>query len=114
MNFKQAISKLSTNHNNNLQPTNLSYHNLCITEKPPPGTRELLGLNLNYCLASATTDKDINKMVLQMAKSIRTFHYLQANPNLQNSEYIKQIYIKKSNLEAPTSAPIHRRCNNQL
>ncbi|MFN9979118.1 MAG: hypothetical protein ACK53Y_04355, partial [bacterium] len=61
MNFKQAISKLSTNHNNNLQPTNLSYHNLCTTEKPPPGTRDLLGLNLKYCLASATTDKDINK-----------------------------------------------------
>jgi len=106
MNFKQAIVKLSTNHNNNLQPTNLSYHNLCIMEKTPPGTRELLGLNLKYCLASATTDKDINKMVLQMANSIRTFHYLQANPKLQKSEYIKQIYIKNPTWKPPP-APLY-------
>ncbi|MFN9982670.1 MAG: hypothetical protein ACK53Y_22265, partial [bacterium] len=35
-----------------LQPKNLTFHNLCQESKPPLGTRQLLGLNLKFCLAS--------------------------------------------------------------
>jgi len=44
-----------------LQPKNLTFHNLCKVNKLPPGSKELLGLNLKLCLASKAVPDDINK-----------------------------------------------------
>jgi hypothetical protein len=42
-NFNKALTNLiSPLHT---QPTNTTFHNLCITQQLPPGSRQLLGLN---------------------------------------------------------------------
>ncbi len=43
------------------QPNNLSFHNLCSTNKIPLGTRLLLGLNLKFCLASNKLQNNIKE-----------------------------------------------------
>jgi hypothetical protein len=43
------------------QPSNLSFHNLCSTNKIPLGTRQLLGLILNFCLASSKLQNNIKE-----------------------------------------------------
>jgi hypothetical protein len=45
------------------QPTNLAFHNLCSTNELPLGTRELLGLNLTFCLASKQLQNNINHTI---------------------------------------------------
>jgi len=73
------------------QPTNLTFHNLCSKNKLPTGTKELLGLNLSFCLAPKQLQNNINHTVCKMAYSIRTRHFLQQNNVNNNQEYIKQL-----------------------
>jgi hypothetical protein len=87
------------------QPSNLAYHNLCTHSKIPPGTRELLGLNLKYCLASSQLNNDINPTIQKMAYAIRTQYNLQTIDKPNNSDYIKQIYIKNKSWN-PEPAPL--------
>jgi hypothetical protein len=87
------------------QPTNLAFHKLCVRNPIPPGTKHLLGLNLNYCLASHQLPNDINNTIQKMmAYSIRTKFYLQSNSIASDSEYIKQLY-KKNTAWNPPPAP---------
>jgi hypothetical protein len=71
----------------------------------PPGTKELLGLNLKFCLAPRTIKNNINNTILQMARSIRTRYYLAKNNLLGDSEYEKQIYKRNLNWH-PLPAPL--------
>jgi hypothetical protein len=87
------------------QPSNLAYHNLCTHSKIPPGTRELLGLNLKYCLASSQLNNEINPTIQKMAYAIRTQYNLQTIDKPNNSDYIKQIYIKNKSWN-PEPAPL--------
>jgi len=64
--ISQAQSSLCT------QPTNFQFHNLCKENVFTSGTRQLLGLNLKFCISSNQSKNNINKIVLQMARSIRT------------------------------------------
>ena len=89
-----------------LQPRNLAFHNLCKTQKLPLGAKELLGLNLKFCLSSGEITNDIKKTVMQMAKSIRTRHFLTTNGTTENNTYEKQIYIKNTSWNPP-QAPLH-------
>jgi hypothetical protein len=89
-----------------LQPKNLAFHNLCKTQKLPTGTKELLGLNLKFCLSSKNITNDIHKTMLQMAKTIRTRYFLQTNGTTENNTYEKQIYIKNTTWNPPP-APLH-------
>jgi hypothetical protein len=43
----------------------------------------------------------ISKTILHMARSIRTSHYLHKNGILDDSDYVKQIYIKNSSWHPP-------------
>jgi hypothetical protein len=97
-----ANTSLQTNFNNTLkiynslnQFTNLTYHDLCTINKPPSGTQQLLGLNLKYCLSSNTLQNNIPCTVQKMAYSIRTKFQLQRLGHTEDSNYHKQIYIKK-------------------
>jgi hypothetical protein len=65
----------------------------------------LLGLNLNFCLASKNLKTDLNKTILRMARSIRINSYLKQQSLNENEEYCKQIYICNSNWHPPP-API--------
>jgi hypothetical protein len=77
-----------------LQPTNLAYHNLCGNEATPTRTKQLLGLNLKYCLATNRLYNNINKTVLKTAYSIRTKNYLNSIGHTTDQEYEKQIYVR--------------------
>jgi hypothetical protein len=72
----------------------------------PQGTRQLLGLNLKYCLASSQLQNIINTTVQKMAYAIRTKYNLQALNKEDDSDYIKQIYIKNKTWN-PEPAPLH-------
>jgi hypothetical protein len=75
-----------------LLPTNLAFYNPCTLNTVPPGTRQLLGFNLKYCLASRKLPNNIHKTNLKMAYSIRTKHYLIENNLTSDAKNIKQIY----------------------
>ncbi|MFN9982586.1 MAG: hypothetical protein ACK53Y_21845, partial [bacterium] len=83
---------------------NLTFHNLCKKQKLPIGSKELLGLNLKFCIASKTLPNDINKTIIEMAKSIRTKHYLVETGTDNNSTYIKQIYKKNPTWNPPPAS----------
>jgi hypothetical protein len=87
------------------QPTNSTFHNLCTINKIPLGTKQLLGLNLNFCLASNKIPNSIPNTKRNMAYNIRTAYYLKNQGTHNNTEYIKQIYVKNRNWNPPP-API--------
>jgi hypothetical protein len=86
------------------QPHNLTYHNLCTINKIPPGTKQLLGLNLKYCLSTNHLHQDINKTALKMAYSIRMLYHLKELGINKDNHYEKQIYMK-NRLWNPSPAP---------
>jgi hypothetical protein len=98
-NFKTALQTIPSH--TWLQPRNLTFHNLCKQQKLPLGTKELLGLNLKFCISSNKITNDINKTVLLMAKTIRTKHFLSENGIIDNNSYEKQIYIKNPTWNPP-------------
>ena len=103
-NFNNTIknaTRYETKH-----PTNCTYHNLCTINKIPLGTKQFLGLNLNFCLSANKIPNNIPSTIRRMAYNIRTHYYLKecsANPD---TEYIKQIYVKNTNWNPPP-APIN-------
>jgi len=87
------------------QPTNLAFHNLCKANSLPPGTRQLLGLNLKFCLASNQLSYNPKKSLLNLAYTIRTKEHLKSLQTENNSEYIPQLYIKNKNWNPPPASP---------
>lgn len=87
------------------QPRNLTTHNLCQTKQPPPGTTNLLGLGLKFCLASPKPSPKIKDTMRKLAYRIRTKYYLQEHPST-NHDYIPQIYVKLKGWDPPP-APLH-------
>jgi hypothetical protein len=98
--YKQPQDKSLVNR----QPTNLSVHNLCTTSQPPPGTTKLLGLGLKFCIASHKPTPDIKACMKQLAYRIRTKHFINNNPNRNETEYIPQIYVKLRNWSPPPAS----------
>lgn len=105
---------LQTNFNKTLKdkncsipalPNNLTFHNLCSSHSVPTGSRQLLGLNLKFCVAPKYIPNNINKTVRPMAYSIRTAYFLKKNGATQDADYIKQIHLKKQTMEP--SASLH-------
>jgi len=98
-NFNETItSQPSPLH---LQPKYLTFHNLCQKNKTPVGTRQLLGLNLKFCLSGNRTFNNINNTMLRMARSIRTHFYLKQQNFNSDENYDKQIYVKLKNWHPP-------------
>jgi len=64
-NFNLTLQKES-NHIKG-QPFNSTFHNLCTLHKTPPGTRQLLGLNLKFFLASNKLQNNIPTTLRKMA-----------------------------------------------
>jgi hypothetical protein len=102
-NFRNALqTNISTLFR---QPKNLTYHNLCTLAKVPPGTKQLLGLNLKYCLATNQIHCNIKKTLLKLAYSIRTEYAIKELGLQNNQDYKKQIYIKNKSWN-PTPASL--------
>jgi hypothetical protein len=104
---------LQTNFNNAIrhpashlfqQPTNLAFHNLCSLNTLPIGCRELLGLNLKFCIATNKLHCRINKTMLKMANTIRTQYFLNKNGTEGTADYIKQLYIKNKYWSPPPAS----------
>jgi len=70
----------NTNLINKQTTIQLGFHNLCLQQELPPGTKpkHLLGLNLKYCLTSNRLDEGLNNTLLKLAQSIRTRYYLKS------------------------------------
>jgi len=103
-NFNNIIATETANSSQ--QMSNLAFHNLCKNANIPHGTRQLLGLNLKYCLACSQLNNNINTTVQKMAYAIRTTFQLQHLTQPDDSTYIKQIYIKNKTWN-PEPAPLH-------
>jgi hypothetical protein len=118
-NFENAIKAISNNYNNSvqisehnsykkelnkLQPRNLSVHNLCIDNSIPPGTKDLLGLGLKFCLTTPKANPNIKECLRQMAYKIRTKQYLKHNDKNNITPYIPQIYIKVQGWNPPPAS----------
>ncbi len=86
------------------QPSNLTFHNLCTDTEIPLGTRQLLGLNLKFCLSPKIIPNNINTTVLQTAYTIRTATFLNESTSNTDSAYIKQIYIKNKQWNPPPAS----------
>jgi hypothetical protein len=87
---------------NNL-PFNSTYHNKCTTIQPPVGTRELLGLNLKFCIASCNFKPNIKISIKRLAYNIRTAFHLKSNgiTSASNDNYHPQIYVKLKGWDPP-------------
>jgi hypothetical protein len=91
-NFNTAIK--NENLSTPMLPTNLTFHDLTTPGSLPPNTKQLLGLNLKFCVASNFLPNTINKTIRNLAYSICTKEALKEANIDQNSTYIKQIYLK--------------------
>jgi len=84
------------------QPINLAVHNLCHSSRqPPPGTKNLLGLGLKYCIVPPKATPDIKTSMLKLAYKIRTKNHLITTGKTNANEYIPQLYIKLKNWNPP-------------
>jgi len=108
-------TNLQQNFNNTIKNTtryetkhliNSTYHNLCTINKIPLGTKKLLGLNLKFCLSTNKIPNNIPSTIRHMAYNIRTHYYLKECSANNDTEYIKQIYVKNRNWNPPP-APIN-------
>jgi len=100
-NFNLTLQKESNHIKGQPFPFNSTFHNLCTLNKTPPSTRQLLGLNLKFCLASNKIQNNIPTTLRKMAYNIRTAHYLKENNIADNMEYNKQIYLKNKHWDPP-------------
>jgi hypothetical protein len=86
----------NTNLINKQTTIQLGFHNLCLQQELPPGTKpkHLLGLNLKYCLTSNRLDEGLNNTLLKLAQYIRTRYYLKSTETGKSTVLIPQIYLK--------------------
>ena len=57
------------------KPRKLAYHNLCLTLKPPPGCKELLGLGPKFCIRPPYLNHRVDDTRAQMQKDVRNKFY---------------------------------------
>jgi hypothetical protein len=72
-----------------------------MNNKLPPGSKELLGLNLKYCLATNNMHFNTNLTIQNMAYTIRTNYYLKELGIPDGQNYEKQIYMKNKYWNPP-------------
>jgi len=102
LNFNQAVK--NDYYTPTLLPKNLAFHDLTTSGNIPPNTKQLLGLNLNFCVAQNTLPYKIDETNRNLAYSIRTREYLKNSETLQDSTYIKQLYLKNKHWHPPAAS----------
>jgi hypothetical protein len=96
-NIMSALGELSI-HDFISRPTNMACHNYLAHLPLPPGTNDLLGLGLNYCITSNEI-KTTEKSYTRFANDVRRKHWLATNepqedPRHYGPRYIPSLYIK--------------------
>ena len=77
------------------RPANMSFHNLCESNKLPPGTANLLGLGLKYCLEAPKPQvqhSDLQRSLARFERSVRIQHaILSQDTTAEDEEPVKYI-----------------------
>jgi hypothetical protein len=95
-----------------LQPKNLSMHNLCQEKQLPLCTKNLLGLGLQFCTAPPIPFPNIRDTLKKLAYKIRTKHYLNTTDRNDTNKYIPQLYKKiKGWNPPPATLPTENQLN---
>ena len=80
------------------RPRNMACHNYLVNHELPRGTRDLLGLGLNYCITSHTIDTTADTFERFREDARRKYHLKQKPPQEKEDSYgpsyIPQLYIK--------------------
>jgi hypothetical protein len=65
------------------RPSNMTWHNLCTTHKPPVKLRFLLGLGLNYCVQPmhTSTTTDLKDSCSRFRRDIHLWMYFAGSAN---------------------------------
>ena len=83
---------------------NIGFHNLFTHTQPPPGTKQLLGHNLKFCIQKPLPSPDISASIQRFTKSVQTSFAI-ADLDIPPSDYNPKLYIKSASWDPPT-API--------
>ena len=86
------------------RPANMACHNLLRRNKLPPGTTQLLGHGLNFCVKPASTNDMIINTFRRLSKDIRRMYALRNEK--ESGDYIPAIYIKSKYVFDPASEEI--------
>ena len=70
----------------------MSYHNL-LQAAMPPGTTNLLGLGLNYCIKAMSTKETTEKTFERLGDDVQRIYALRDMEN-DDDNYIHLVYIK--------------------
>ena len=74
--------------------SNMEYHNLCTTIRPPRSVGRLLGLNHSFCLESPLPDQDISKTMSRARRDGRLKNYLGIHgEDLPPRTFNRELYI---------------------
>ena len=88
-NFENAAGKMDSSFLQH-QISNRSCHNLLRNLDLPPGTTQLLGLNLNYCVKPSTINSMIVATFKRLPNNIRRMYHLKET---QGGNYIPSLYL---------------------
>ena len=86
------------------RPTNMACHNLLRRNKLPPGTTQLLGHGLIFCVKPASTNDMITNTFRRLSKDVRRMYALREEK--EGGDYIPAIYIKSKYVFDPASEEI--------
>ena len=88
-----------------IQPIqNIGFHNLCTHTQPPPGTKDLLGHSLNYCIQRPLPKPNITATFTRFIYDVRT-RFAIADFDNHDSDYNPKLYVK-SDTWTPDAAPL--------
>ena len=90
-NIQEIISNMTVEEYR-ARPKNMACHNLCEELTPPVGTKNLLGLGLNFCLKYTKPGNKYEETLDRLKKDIRRIYFFSDKPE-DSSGYIKNIYI---------------------
>ena len=85
------------------RPTNMACHDLLRNNKAPPGTSQLLGHGLNFCVKPTSTNDMISHTFKRLEKDIRRMWALRGSGD--DGDYNPSIYLKSKFIFKP--APLH-------
>ena len=87
------------------RPSKMAYHNLCEKLSPPPGTSQLLGLGLKFCIERPVPRPDIRTSIFRLRRQVRLREWLKKNASLSDN-YIPNLYVPSKFDPPPASAEI--------
>ena len=79
-------------------PKNLSYHNLCNSENPPPLTTMLLGLGLKFCVQTRQPPRQLNTAIQRLKRDVRLrYQYHNDTDTTSLDTYNPNLYLANKN-----------------